>query len=192
MLGRERRLRDAAGGEHEAEEAGLDRRPGDSLGERPRTGGGRRVAHAASGLRRMSEPQEPGQRAGDDLADRMLEVAAGPDEQLQRRRIEQRLGVDDGAHPLEPRRIHRARRGDADHHPDDGGAPERHPDPHAGPDRRRPSRSRGQVVEPAPDRRRHRHLEDGLGHRVTPPPSEQLLGHRRGAGFAPGCMFREP
>ena len=96
MLGRERRLRNTAAGKHETEQMRLHRRSGERAdaflprrsGERPLAGGGRRVVHAALGLRRVPEPQEPGQRAGDDLSDGMLEVVAGPQEQLERRLVE--------------------------------------------------------------------------------------------------------
>ena len=106
-------------------------------------GGGRGVPHAALGLRCAPQPQQPRQRADDDLTDGMLEVSAGPCEQLERRGIEQRFLVDDVAHPLESPRVERARASDVDDDSDGGLPPERHPDPHARPHRRRPSRRRG-------------------------------------------------
>ena len=143
MLGRERRFRDTPLVEHEAEQAGLNRGAGNPLGEDARTGGACRVPHSALGLRRTPEPQQLGQRTHDDLADGMLEVVAGPGEQLQRRRIEQGFGVDDVTYPLEPRRVDRACGGNADDDPDGGGATERHSDAHPGSQWRRPPRPRG-------------------------------------------------
>ena len=101
MLGGERGFRDAPGVEHEAEQTGLDRRTANPLGEGARSGGARRVPHGAFGPGRTPEPQQSRQRTDDDLADGMLKVSAGPCEQLQRRRIEQRLRIDDVAHALE-------------------------------------------------------------------------------------------
>ena len=168
MLGRERRFRNASGVEREAEQAGLDRRAANPLGDGVRAGGGRGVPQAALGLRCTPEPQQPRQRADDNLADGMLEVSAGPCEQLERRRIEQRFRVDDLAHALETPRLDGVRGNDADYHTDGGRAPERHPDAHARSHRRCRLRAWGQVVERVPDWHRHRDLEDRLGRRRRP------------------------
>ena len=154
MLAGEHRFRDASGVKHEAEQAGLNRRGANPLGEGLGPDGGRRVPHVSLGLRRAPKPEQPRQRADDDLAHGMLEVSAGPCEQFEHRRIEQRLRVDDVAHTLETPRIDRARGRDSDHDPDDGLAPERHPDAHARLQERRPFRTRRQVVERVPDRHR--------------------------------------
>ena len=165
VRGRELRFRDAPGVEHEAEETALDGRTSDPLGERLRSGGGGRVPHPLLGPGRPPEPQQPRQRADDDLADGVLEVSARPEEQLQHRRIEQRLRVDDLAHALETPRVDRARTSDTDHNPDGGGASERHPHAGAGAHRRRRAPARRQVVERVPDRHRHRDLENRFGRR---------------------------
>ena len=86
VRGRELRIRDAPGVEHQAEQTALDGRASDPLGERLRSGGGGRVPHRPLGPGRPPEPQQPWQRADDDLADGVLEVSARPEEQLQHRR----------------------------------------------------------------------------------------------------------
>ena len=165
VRGRELRIRDAASVEHETEETALDGRATDPLGERLCSGSGGRVPHPPLGPGRPPQPQQPWQSADDDLADGVLEVSARPEEQLQHRRIEQRLRVDDIAHALETPRVDRARLSDTDYNPDGGGASERYPDARAGTHRRCRIRARRQVVERVPDRHRHRDLENRFGRR---------------------------
>ena len=138
------------------------------------------------GRRRPGAPQADGQGGPDHLADRMVVVVRGPHQQAQQRRRNRRLVVEPLGDPEEPLGIDLGLVRRLENHSRAHRAAERDLHPHAGPQGAGTGLLVGrQVLEPAPDRPRHRDSENPR-HRC----SEELLGRGRSPGCCP--MTRRP
>ena len=139
------------------------------FGEAPGAGRGWR--------RRSGAPQADGKGGPDHLADRMVVVVRGPDQQAQQRRRNRRLVIEPLGDPAEPLGIDLGLVRRLENHPRAHRAAERDLHPHAGPQGAGTGRLVGrQVLEPAPDRPRHRDSEHPRHGRPVP------RGRESGAG----------